>query len=117
MRAQRQQQPAPNISTVIFLHNPEKDFESSFNVLFELTRNVDELKLKQHDAIIAMNKVDIRSKTKDVIVNEDVARPQHRKLLDKRDGQLCMWDVLKHPFDANFKRSPNLQYEPSRVYG
>ena len=117
MNTRSQQQQAHNISTVIFVHNPENDFGSALNVLFELTRNLDELKLKKNDVVIALNKVDIRGKTKDIIVTEDVERPQHRKLLAKNRDQLCIWDVLKHPYDATFKRSPNLQYEPSRVYG
>ena len=47
MNTRSQQQQAHNISTVIFVHNPENDFGSALNVLFELTRNLDELKLKK----------------------------------------------------------------------
>ena len=103
--SQNQPPVAHNISTVVFLHSRESDHAPDLNVLFELTRDIPDLKLRRQDAIIAINKVDIRGQTKDVVINEDISRPQNKKLLDKQDGQLCIWDVLKHPYDQTFKRS------------
>ena len=115
--SQNQPPVAHNISTVVFLHSRESDHAPDLNVLFELTRDIPDLKLRRQDAIIAINKVDIRGMTKDVVINEDITRPQNKKLLDKLDGQLCIWDVLKHPYDQTFKRSRNIPYQASRTYG
>ena len=107
-----------NISTVVFFHNTrEEDHAPDLNVLFELTRDIPYLRLRRQDAIIAINKIDIQGMTKDVVINEDISRPQNKKLLDKQDGQLCIWDVLKHPYDQTFKRSRNIPYVASRTYG
>ena len=62
-----------NISTVVFFHNREADHAPDLNVLFELTRDIPYLRLRRQDAIIAINKIDIR------VVNDRVPAYLHNR--------------------------------------